>query len=287
MASNSTPLFAFFGTPKFAVDVLDALESHGLFPALVVTAPDKPRGRGLEMSPSPAKKWAMDRGIDVATPATLRDEGFLAELANTDWDVFVVAAYAKLIPPKVLAMPRRGVLNVHPSLLPKFRGPSPALSAILHDERTTGVTIMRMNEKMDEGDIVAQGRIELEEEAWPPKGSEFEELLATEGGNLLAEVLPSWIAGGIESEPQDHTKATFSRKFTDEDARINPEGAREELLKVRAFDKGLRAYFLDAKGKRVIVTDAALEDGKLSIRTVLPEGKKEMPYEDYLRGSKS
>jgi methionyl-tRNA formyltransferase len=285
MASKSQPLFAFFGTPKFAVDVLNALEQNGLLPALVITVPDRARGRGLEVTPSPAKQWALERGIDVMTPATLKDEPFIAELKNTEWDIFAVAAYAKLIPSAVLEIPRRGCLNVHPSLLPKFRGPSPALSAILEDERVTGVTVMRMNEKMDEGDIVAQARVELEEAAWPPKGSDFEELLATEGGNLLAEAMRPWVAGEIAPEPQEHSQATFSRKFSDEDARIDPKGSRKDFLKIRAFNKGPRAYFLDAKGKRVIVTDATYSDGIITLVNVIPEGKKEMPYEEYARGA--
>src|SRR6185312_10782839 len=176
------PLFVFFGTPRFAVRVLDALEANGHMPALIITAPDKPAGRGLEMKPAPAKEWALERGIDVLTPSTLKDEQLVAELQNSDWDVFVVAAYSKLLPKRVLDIPRKGALNVHPSLLPKFRGPSPAVSAILADERATGVSIMQMAEKMDAGPIIAQARIELEEseEGWPPKGSEFETLLATE-----------------------------------------------------------------------------------------------------------
>ncbi len=280
----SKPLFAFFGTPKFAVDVLNALEKHGLFPAVVVTAPDKPRGRGLVLTPSPAKVWATERGIEVLTPATLKE--MPEEFLNTEWDAFVVAAYNKLISKQLLDLPRRGALNVHPSLLPKFRGPSPALSAILADERVTGVSVMLMNEKMDEGDVVAQAKVELDETSWPPKGSMFEELLATEGGNLLAETLPLWVAGEITPEPQDHTKATFSHKFTDADAVVDPAGApRAQLLKIRAFDKGPRAYFLD-KGKRVIVTEAELKDGALVLLKVIPEGKKEMPYEEYARGNK-
>lgn len=275
--------FAFFGTPKFAVDTLNALESLGFLPAVVVTAPDKPRGRGLTLTSSPAKEWATERGIEVLTPTTLKE--IPEELLNTEWDVFVVAAYNKLISKQLLDLPRHGVLNVHPSLLPKFRGPSPALSAILADERVTGVTIMRMNEKMDEGDIVAQARIELEEEAWPPKGSEFEELLATEGGKLLAEILPEYVRGEITSQPQDHTQATFSRKFSDSDALLDLSGdPYEQLRKIRAFDKGLRAYFLH-EGKRVIVTEAQIRDGALELLKVIPEGKKEMAYEDYVRGT--
>jgi len=277
------PLFAFFGTPKFAVVVLNALEKNGLLPALVITAPDKKSGRGMEFKPSPAKEWAQERGIDVATPETLKDENFAAELANTEWDVFVVAAYAKLIPKKILDIPTHGSLNVHPSLLPKFRGPSPALSAILADERATGVSIMQMNEKMDAGAIVAQAKIELEESVWPPKGSEFEELLATEGGNLLAESLPFYIQGDITPEPQDESKATFTRKFVDADALIDlSKDARENYLKIKAFDKGPRAYLL-VEGKRVIVKDAEFKDGQLEITRVIPEGKKELGYKDFLR----
>lgn len=292
--SATHPLFAFFGTPHFSVAVLERLEAHGMLPALVITAPDKPRGRGLEVSPSPVKAWAMERGIDVLTPTTLKDEQFVAELQNTQWDVFVVAAYNKLIPKNILETPAHGCLNVHPSLLPKFRGPSPALSAILADERVTGVSIMLMNEKMDEGPVVAQARIALEEDAWPPKGSEFEELLAQEGGNLLAETIPFWIKGQISPEPQDNAEATFSKKFSSDDARVDLGGdARKELLKIRAFDKNPRAfYFAEKNGPdkraskkiRVIITDATLEDGKLKPVRVIPEGKKEMFFEDFQRG---
>ncbi|OGC86227.1 hypothetical protein A3D70_01770 [Candidatus Adlerbacteria bacterium RIFCSPHIGHO2_02_FULL_54_18] len=278
------PLFAFFGTPKFSVDVLNALERRGLLPALIIAAPDKARGRGHVLAPAPAKEWALERGIDCITPTTLRDEGLVAELKNTDWDVFVVAAYAKLIPPSLLDIPRRGVLNVHPSLLPKFRGPSPALSAILADERSTGVSIMQMTERMDEGPVVAAASVELEEEAWPPKGSMFEELLASEGGTLLAETLPLWLQGTLEAVPQDTSAATYTKKFTDEDAHINPHGGRQDLLKIRAFDSGPRAYFFDKNNKRIIVTEAQMQGEQLEIVKVIPEGKKEMSYADYLRG---
>jgi methionyl-tRNA formyltransferase len=275
--SIKKPLFAFFGTPHFAVTVLNALESHGILPALVITAPDKPAGRGMELKEAPAKIWAKERGIDVLTPATLKDEELFAELQNTEWDVFVVAAYAKLIPKKFLEMPQHGALNVHPSLLPKFRGPSPALSAILADERVTGVSIMQMSEAMDAGPIVAQARVELlpaqagEEDAWPMPGSQFEELLAIEGGNVLAETLPLWLAGKITPEPQDESKVTFTRKFTDADSLIDLSGdARQNYLKIRAFDKNPRAHFITADGKRVIITDAEYKDGALTILKVIP-----------------
>jgi methionyl-tRNA formyltransferase len=272
------PLFAFFGTPHFATVVLDALERNGLTPALIITAPDKKRGRGLELSPSPAKAWALERGIDVLTPETLKDDQFVAELANTEWDFFAVAAYNKLIPQPVLEIPAHGSLNVHPSLLPKLRGPSPALTAILENERSTGVSVMQMSAQMDAGPVVAQAKVELEEDAWPPRGQMFEDLLATEGGNLLAEILPDFLAGKITPEAQDEAQATYSKKFVDNDALINLAGdPSEELRKIRAFDHGPRAYFIQ-DGKRVVITDAAIEDGRLVIKKVIPEGKKEMDY---------
>jgi methionyl-tRNA formyltransferase len=284
----SQPLFAFFGTPHISAVVLDRLEAHGFVPALVVTAPERRAGRGMELKSSAVKQWALERGIDVATPEKLTDGEFLAEIGNTDWDVFLVAMYAKLIPKTLLDIPKFGVLNVHPSLLPKFRGPSPVLSAILADERETGVTIMLLTEGMDEGPIVAQAKIELEESAWPPKGSEFEEFLAAEGGNLLAEVLPLWVERKITPEVQDPAKATYTKKFESEDARIDLSGnARENYLKIKAFDKSPRHFFISSTGKRIIIQDATYADGKLSIMRVIPEGKREMDYQDFLRGQQS
>jgi len=276
--SAKKPLFAFFGTPELSVCVLDALEAAGHLPALVITAPGKPKGRGLEVTPTPVALWAQERSIDTMTPERL-DDTFVQTIANSDWDVFIVAMYAKLLPQSVLDIPRTGTLNVHPSLLPKFRGPSPVLSAILADERTTGVTIMQLTDRMDAGPIVAQARIEVDEDTgeggWPPKGSEFETFLATQGGTLLAETLPHWVAGDIHAEPQDESVATYTKKFSPEDALIDLDGnPREQLLKIRAFDKSPRAHFFK-DGKRFVVTDAAIIDGKLVILRVIPEGKKE------------
>ncbi|MBI2004784.1 methionyl-tRNA formyltransferase [Patescibacteria group bacterium] len=284
--SKPMPRCAFFGTPQFAVHALKALEAQGLSPALVVTAPERPAGRGLNLQPSPAKVWAEEREIDVLEPLSLRDKSFVAELGNTDWDVFVVSAYAKLIPKNILDIPRKGSLNLHPSLLPKFRGPSPAVSAILADERATGVSVMLMTEKMDAGPVLAQARIELEEGAdgWPPTGSFLEELLATEGGNLLAEILPEWLAGTLTPEPQDESKATYTHKFKDQDALVDLMGdARQNLLKIRAFDQGPRAHFFTKDGKRVLITDARISDSTLEILKVIPEGKREMSYEVFAK----
>ena len=278
--------FVFFGTPNVAVRVLDALEAHECIPALIVTAPDRPRGRGHEMQPSAVKNWAESRDIDVITPESLADADLAAELGNSEWDFFVTAAYGKIIPKNILDIPRKGSLNVHPSLLPKFRGPSPIMSALLSDARETGVTIMLMDEGMDTGPIVSAARIEIEKEDWPMQGKMLEDLLSTEGGNLLAEVISEWMQGAITPEVQNDAEATYTKKFTPEDARIDLSAdAYQNLLKIRAFDTNPRAHFIDESGKRVIILDAKIgEDGSLQLLQVIPEGKKEMAFEEYRKG---
>jgi methionyl-tRNA formyltransferase len=280
--------FVFFGTPRFSVRVLDALEAHGLTPALIITAPDRPAGRGQEMKPSPVKEWALARGIDVETPEKIKDGVLAGELRNSQWSFFVVAAYGKIIPKDILDIPQNGTLNVHPSLLPKFRGPSPVLSALLADQREGGVSVMLLDEEMDHGPILAQASIDIAPEDWPMKGSILEDLFATEGGNVLAETIPEWVKGSIEPVVQNHDEATYTRKWTDADAKLDIEkgDARANLLKIRAFDKNPRAYFLDLNGKRVIVTDAEIIDGKLQIISVIPEGKKEISYETFMQTQK-
>jgi methionyl-tRNA formyltransferase len=255
-------LFAFFGTSVDSRFALAALERVGLHPALIVDSKEFP-----------------------------------PELYNTDWDFFLVASYGKILKKEVLGLPRRGCLNIHPSLLPRYRGPSPYVSAILQDERAVGVSIMLMEERMDSGPILAQARIEIEEEEWPPKGLVLSELLFTEGVTLLSEVLPQWLKGELDPVPQEEQLATYTKKFNDADAEI-PEpqtispgaSAREAFLKIQAFDNpqgGPRALFINTKGKRVLILDAEWKDGALTVRTVLPEGRKKMSYADYLRGQRS
>lgn len=285
--SNAEYKFVYFGTPDLSVNVLNALERAGFLPTVVVTAPDRERGRGQEVSPSPVSAWAAERTIETLRPTTLKDTDSLIELANTDWDFFVVAMYNAIIPARILSMPKKGCLNVHPSLLPKFRGPSPILSAILADERTTGVSIMLLDEQMDHGPILAQARIEIAPEDWPMSGSTLSELLSTEGGNLLAETIPQWMDGTITPEEQAHADATYTKKFTKEDARIDLAApAYQNLLKIRAFDTNPRAFFMDEDGKRIIVTDADIVDGTLTLLSVIPEGRKKMSYGEYLHGKR-
>lgn len=255
------PLFAFLGTSIDSTYALEALAKHGLEPAVVIDEKQLPE-----------------------------------ELYNTEWDFILVCSYGKILPKKLLDLPRRGVINIHPSLLPRFRGPSPYVSNILADERITGVSVMLLEEKMDAGPILAQARIEIEEADWPPQGLVLSQMLFTEGINLLAEILPDYLSGKLEPTKQDESLATYTKKYTDADALLRLkasqgtalefEDPRKAFLQIRAFDKSPRAHFINERGKRVIVTEATWKDGELEILKVLPEGKKEMLYEDYQRGQR-
>lgn len=284
-----TPLkIVFFGTSEFSVAVLEEMEAAGFIPAVLITQEDKPQGRNLVLTPSPAKVWAAARGIEVLEPHKL-DEKHLAPILNSEWDLFVVASYGKLIPKYILDLPRHGTLNVHPSLLPKLRGASPVRTAILEGDRSAvGISIIKLDEEMDHGPIIAQARIEPED--WPMGAILLETMLAHEGGKLLAEAIPLWISGDITPEEQDHEKATFSQKIEKSMGEIDLLGdPLSNLRKIKAFEGWPGTFFFqDRNGKkiRVKIMDAELDDEeKLRILRVIPEGKKEMDYEDFLRGN--
>ena len=270
--------FAFFGTSHIAVYVLAELGEAGLLPALVVTLPNKPKGRGLEAQPTAVESWALRHHIPVAHDWA----GFEQE----QWDVAVVVDYGKILPRGALGIPSKGFLNVHPSLLPRLRGPSPMRSAILHDEREVGVSIMLVDEEMDHGPIVAQKKIAVPD--WPVKNSELEKILVPEGGRLLAQILPEYVAGNIEPREQNHDLATYSEKFSKEDGLLDLKAdPYKNLLKIKAFEgwPGTFAFF-ERGGKkiRVQILEAHLAPrGALGIDIVKPEGKREMPYADFSR----
>ncbi len=279
--------FVYFGTPEFAAIVLDELAAGGYHPSLIVTAPDKPKGRKLVLTPSEVKVWGEAHSIPVITPTSLKTEDIIPILRKENAHLFVVAAYGKIIPKAVLEIPSNGVINVHPSLLPKFRGSSPIESAILSDETCTGVTIMQLDEEMDHGPVIAQRERIIAN--WPPRGSELTLDLAHFGGKLLADIIPEWL-NGLQAFPQDHARATFTKKISKEDGHIDL--ASDPLLnykKIRAYDDWPGAYFFverNGKNIRVKITDAKFEHGELAILRVVPEGKKEMAYSDFLRGGK-
>jgi methionyl-tRNA formyltransferase len=233
--------------------------------------------------------WAQERDIPVLQPASLKDPQDVPELCNTEWDLFIVAAYTIILPEWVLKLPKKEVLNVHPSLLPKLRGPSPVRSALLFDERdAVGVSIIVLDREVDHGPLVAQATVELPE--WPVRGRVLDELLFREGGRLLCEVIPLWLSGAIHPEAQDHTQATFTKKFQKSDGEIDRSlSGYEQYCRFCAVDgwPGAFVFLPNAKDLqkqvRVKITNATLDAGVLKFDTVIPEGKREMAWDDYLR----
>lgn len=276
--------FVFFGTGQIAGIVLEELVSAGFLPSLIVTAPDKPQGRGLTLTPSHVGILAENLVIPTIKPPRL-DEASAAELKKIEADVFIVADYGALLRKYVLDLPKHGTLNMHPSLLPRLRGPSPIRSAILTDEKDTGVTIMVLDEQMDHGPVIAQRRVPLE--IWPPRATLLEERLSHEGGRLLSEMLPLWIAGSIEAREQNHDVATYTKKFEKADGKIDlRESGYVNYLKIRAYEGWPTAFtFFVRNGDliRVQILDAHMEHDTLAIDVVKPEGKNAMPYSEFLR----
>lgn len=278
---NSSPRFAFFGTSHIATMVLDELAHAHMLPALVVTMPPRAKGRGMKEMPTDVDTWARAKDI----PVHYDWEQFEKQPPAGGWDVAIIVDYGKILPDSLLSIPKKGFLNVHPSLLPRFRGASPLRSAILADEKETGVSIILVDTKMDHGPIVAQKKVSVPN--WPVKNSELEKMLLPIGGKLLADILPEYLAGNVEPVEQNHDIATYCTKFSKEDGLLNLSGdARTNLLKVRAFEgwPGTYTHF-ERGGKRirVAILDGHIE-GKVFVPTVVkPEGKTEMSYIDFLR----
>lgn len=287
--STTPPRFAFFGTPEVAVFVLEELEQAGYVPTLVVTNPDRPVGRKQVLTAPPVKEWALERGLPVFQPTSLKKEALLTPLTNNTFDVFIVAAYGALIPSWLLERPVHGTINVHPSLLPKLRGASPIRSAILEDISQTGVTIMQMDAELDHGPILAQMNAAIDPAAWPMRGRELDQLLMHQGGALLADILPRYLHDELSATPQDHATATYCHKITKADSELTldpyqlPQGdeAYQTLLKIRAFDGWPETFFVH-DAKRIKIKDATLAlDGSLVITRIVPEGKNEMDFDTY------
>ncbi|MBI5799005.1 MAG: methionyl-tRNA formyltransferase [Candidatus Yonathbacteria bacterium] len=283
---------AFWGTSRFSVITLDKMANAGLLPALIITSAPRKKGRGMEMTPSEVKVWADAHHVPTLEPEKL-DSGFIRQLSNVNCQLFIIASYGKIVPQNILELPKHGTLNVHPSLLPKLRGASPLQSGILSDvepgtAHETGVTIMLIDEQVDHGDIVAQEKISIPN--WPPKGAKLEEMLGALGGKLLVKTIPLWIDGKIIPQEQDHDHATFTKKMTSGSGQIYLDDDPVRMYrKIQAFDSWPRAYFTTSRNGRdirVVVTEAHLADGKLVLDRVIPEGKKEMSYEDFMRGQR-
>jgi methionyl-tRNA formyltransferase len=296
----------FMGTPQFAVPILEGLLAEHEVLA-VVTQPDRPAGRGRTLRPPPVKELAMTRGLPVFQPTGLRgDPSLLEPLRDLAPQAIVVAAFGMLLPPEVLAIPAKGCLNVHASLLPRHRGAAPIPAAILAGDRETGVTIMLMDEGLDTGPILSQAPCPIGDE---DTAGTLSEKLAQLGRDLLLETLPRWIAGEIAPRPQDEAGATYAPPLRTADAEIRwTKPAKVLAREVRAFNpwpgsytfwRGQRLKVLRARpaeggadgepGKVVLLggrLGVVTGEGILVLEEVQPAGKQPMDAQAFFRGQR-
>ena len=297
------------GTPGFAVPVLEALVSAGHRVAAVYSRPDRPSGRGKKTLPTPVKAAASEMGLPVLQPPSLKSLDVQHEVAAQAPDVIVVAAYGLFLPRSVLDLPTHSCLNVHPSLLPKLRGPSPVSTAIVDGETTTGVTIMLMDEGVDSGPVLAQRRTPIRE-------CETAETLTARlfemGASLLVEALPEWADGHVQAHPQDESCATVTRLLTRADGRIDWKTSADEIARrVRGYSPWPSAYtywggrmlkLLDAtpderttSDRPCMVIDSDAGDridistghGTLRVTSLQLEGRRPTSARDFLQGNRS
>ncbi|MBI4138458.1 MAG: methionyl-tRNA formyltransferase [Candidatus Wildermuthbacteria bacterium] len=253
----------FFGTSEFGARILRKLIAGGYSPALVVTAPDALVGRKQTLTPPPVKSVALEHDIAVYQPEKLGIEA-VARIQEVRPDILLLAAYGKIIPGALLQVAPRGALNAHPSLLPKFRGPSPIQYAIFLGEEKTGVSIMEMDEEIDHGPVIIQRECLMESDQFKlgkgrPLYPELHDRLADIGGDLLVEILPGWISGTLRAIPQKHGLATFTKKIEKEDGRIDwTKDALYIERRMRAFFPWPGIYTL-LEGKIIKILNAHVE----------------------------
>lgn len=269
--------FAYFGTPRVACDTLAALIEHGFVPAVVVTSPDAPKGRGLVLTPSPTKVLALAHDIPVLTPEKLNATTLEAINAYA-CEYALVVAYGKIFPETLIHAFPKGVLNVHYSLLPKYRGATPLETALLTGDTTTGVSLQKMSKELDAGDILAQEATEI---APDETARELRPRLIAMGIALLVETLPSYLSGDVLPVPQDASRATRAGKIKKEDGLLSLDASAEEKWrKYRAYADTIGTYFFDNE-KRIKITVASFTDGQFVIERVIPESKREMTYTSF------
>ena len=299
----------FMGTPDFAVPTLEALVNGGFEVIGAVSQPDKPRGRGHHLMPTPVKAYAESQGIAVYQPATLKGEEFAELLARLDPEVIVVVAYGKILPVSVLEYPKYGCVNVHGSLLPEYRGAAPMQRAIIEGKKQTGITTMLMAAGLDTGDMLLRESVEIGE------NDNFEDIhdrLSAVGANLLVKTLRGLERGEIMPEKQDDSLATYSAKIEKSDCALDFSRSAREL---HDLIRGLSPIPLcfthtpDGKLLKIVASRVCREDGEsgiaagtvvevgedikvacgrgvLSLITVVPEGKGRMSAGDFVRGRK-
>ena len=306
-STNDPTRTMFFGSGSFAVPILDAVaEDPRLMIVAVVTAPDRPSGRGRGLRRTPVAERAAGLGLRLLQPTRLRAAESVAELAALEPDLGILADYGQIVPREVLELPALGILNVHPSVLPRHRGAAPIQATIADGDARAGVSIIVMDEGVDTGPILAIVD-------WPLAGSEraaeLEAHAATAGATLLGQALGSWLDRSAVPEPQEVTRATTTRPLQREDGRIDPGRPAEELeRRVRAYDRWPGA-FVETDAGRVIVRAASvapsqLDDvpgmlveherrlalathhGRLVLESAQREGRDPVAGEDFLRGQR-
>lgn len=294
----------FMGSPEFALPSLAALSEQN--PVVgVVTQPDRPAGRGRELKPPPIKELALRLGIPLIQPRRLKETSAIAQLRAWAPDLIVVAAFGQILKPAVLELPRHGCVNVHASLLPRWRGAAPIQAAILKGDEETGITIMRMDPGLDTGPILSQRAIPIEPN---DTAGALSEKLAVLGADLLIETLPGYLSGEIQPQPQDGSASTYAPMLDKEQGRLDLSQPAEQLARqVRAFYPWPGAYLeLDAErlkvhrahalegrvlplARRFVHKDLpalAAAQGLLILDEVQPPGKKPMSGADFLRGAR-
>ena len=238
----TSPRIIFAGTPDFALASLRALVAAGHAPCAVLTQPDRPAGRGKRLTASPVKRFALDNDVPVLQPATLRDAEQVAALAALEPDLMVVAAYGLILPQAMLDVPRAGCLNVHASLLPRWRGAAPIQAAILAGDEQTGVCLMAMEAGLDTGPVFACESTDIGERE---TAGELHDRLAHAGGELLVRHLEDIVAGRLVARPQDDALATYAPKIRPAEAQLDWQRDAVELARrVRAYNPVPGAWFM-------------------------------------------
>ena len=295
----------FMGTPQFAVPALDALGSiPGVAVVAAYTPPDRRQGRGQNLAPSPVKQRAQQLGILVEQPATLRNSDAVRRFAEHAPDLVVVVAYGRLLPADVLDLPRFGCLNLHPSLLPRHRGPSPVAGAILDGDDTTGVTVMLLDPGMDTGPIIAQSRHPI---APTDNAETLTAELFEDGAHLLSQVIPGWVRGAVEAIPQDDARATYTSKMERADGLADWTRKGEVLWRQQRAYTPWPGLYTNWDGKEVKLLDVTpisdgyadpgivacaddepiavgCGDGMLAVRRLQLQGRRPAGAADFVRG---
>ncbi len=285
MSETTAKKWAFFGTSDFAVIILNELKMTNIIPSLVITTPDRPQGRKMILTPPPVKEWAAANSVPFLQPEKLKNEDFLNELGK-EWKLFIVAAYGKIVPQNILDLPNFGSFNIHPSLLPKYRGSSPLQNQILINETALGTTLIKMDKDVDHGPIASQKKVTVSE--WPVGFKKLEEVTAKKSAEMLKEIWPSLWSNNFHLTEQDHTRATFTTMLIKEDGLLNlADDPLKNYLKYLAYEEWPGTYFVAEKPEKSVrlkIREARFQNSQFIIDRVIPEGKKEMLYSDFLKG---